>query len=324
MILFAPTTSRPFGDAVARELNIALAEHEEREFEDGEHKIRPLACVREEDVYVVQSLYGDERQTVNDKLCRLLFFLGALRDAGAKRITAIIPYLCYARKDRKTKTRDPITSRYVAQLLECVGTDRVVTMDVHNLAAFQNAFRIPTVHLEATSALVSHFAKQLPRDEVTVVSPDAGGVKRAERFRQALSQRLRCEIPLALMEKYRSKGVVSGAMFAGDVVGRLAIVLDDLISTGGTLVRAARACQDRGATAVHAAATHGLLVGNAGQVLADDALQQVVISNTVPPFRLHGTPAEKNVTVLDVAPMFARAIQRLHKGGPIEGDSFVE
>ncbi|MEX1027402.1 MAG: ribose-phosphate pyrophosphokinase [Candidatus Paceibacterota bacterium] len=324
MILFAPTTDQPFGIAVAHDLNIVLAEHEERDFEDGEHKIRPLTCVREEDVYVVQSLYGDNRQSVNDKLCRLLFFLGALRDAGAKRVTAVIPYLCYSRKDRKTKTRDPITSRYVAQLLESVGADRVLTMDVHNLAAFQNAFRIQTIHLEATSAFVSHFAKQSPRDGMTVVSPDAGGVKRAERFRQALSERLQCEVPMAMVEKHRSKGVVRGEMFAGDVEGRLAIVVDDLISTGGTLVRAARACRSRGAVTVYAAATHGLLVGDAGQLLAEDALQQVVLTNTVPAFRLKGTPAENNLTVLDVAPMFARAIRRMHEGGPIEGESLFE
>jgi ribose-phosphate pyrophosphokinase len=305
-------------------LGISLAEHEERDFEDGEHKIRPLTCVREKDVYVIQSLYGDEGQTVNDKLCRLLFFLGALRDAGATRVSAVIPYLCYARKDRKTKTHDPITSRYVAQLLECVGADRVVTMDVHNLAAFQNAFRIQTVHLEASSAFVSHFTEQSARHDITVVSPDAGGVKRAERLRQALSERLEREVPIAMVEKHRSKGVVSGEMFAGDVKGRLAILVDDLISTGGTLVRAARACHDRGAVAVRAAATHGLLVGNAGQVLADEALQQVVITNTVPPFRLEGTPAERNLTVLDVAPIFARAIRRLHEGGPIEGESLLE
>ena len=118
----------------------------------------------------------------------------------------------------------------------------------------------------------------------------------------------------------RGRGTVEGR----SSLGRLAIVVDDLISTGGTLVRAARACRDRGAVAVHAAATHGLLVGNAGQVLADEALQQVVITNTVPPFRLEGTPAEKNLTVLDVAPIFARAIRRLHEGGPIEGESLLE
>jgi len=312
MILFALNTSRPFGESVARHLDLALAEHEEREFEDGEHKTRPLTCVREEDVFVIQSLYSDDSQTVNDKLCRLLFFLGAVRDAGARRVTAVLPYLCYARKDRKTKTRDPITTRYIAQLLEAVGVDRVVTMDVHNLAAFQNAFRIPTVHLEAASAFVDHFAQRSPQQEITVVSPDVGGVKRADRLRGLLSDRLKCEIPLAMMEKHRNQGVVSGQMFAGEVEGRLAIVVDDLISSGTTLARATVACRDRGALGVTAAATHALLVGDAGEVLADDALDRLIITNTVPPFRLCGHDALQKLLVLDVTPLFAGAIKRLH------------
>lgn len=232
MMLFALNSSRQFGEAVARQSNIELAEHEERDFEDGEHKIRPLTCVREEDVFAIQSLHSDDAQTVNDKLCRLLFFSGAVRDAGAKRVTAVLPYLCYARKDRKTKTRDPITTRYVAQLLEAVGVDLVMTMDVHNLAAFQNAFRIPTVHLEAASVFVEHFAEYPPHHDIVVVSPDSGGVKRAGRLREILSDRLECEIPLAMMEKHRNRGVVSGQMFTGEVKGRLAVVVDDLISSG--------------------------------------------------------------------------------------------
>lgn len=148
LMLFALDASRDFGEAVSRELGTALAAHEEREFEDGEHKSRPLVNVRGRDVYVMQSLYGDAKQSVNDKLCRLLFFLGALRDASAARVTAVVPYLGYARKDRKSKARDPVTTRYVATLFEAVGTDCVVTLDVHNLAAYQNAFRCRTEHLE--------------------------------------------------------------------------------------------------------------------------------------------------------------------------------
>src|SRR5688572_6269797 len=147
--VFALNASRDFGEKISAHLSISLTEHEEREFEDGEHKARPLASVRSKDVFVIQSLYGDSQQTVNDKLCRLLFFLGALRDASAERITAVIPYLCYARKDRKSKSRDPVTTRYVAALFEAVGADRVVTLDVHNLAAYQNAWRIRADHLEA-------------------------------------------------------------------------------------------------------------------------------------------------------------------------------
>src|SRR5512135_3205205 len=137
--LFALNASRAFGERVAQRLGMPLSPHEERDFEDGEHKARPLASVRGADVFVIQSLYGEPGQGVNDKLCRLLFFIGALRDASAGRVTAVVPYLCYARKDRKTQARDPVTTRYVAALFEAVGTDRVLTLDVHNLAAFQNA-----------------------------------------------------------------------------------------------------------------------------------------------------------------------------------------
>ncbi|MBI4564151.1 MAG: ribose-phosphate pyrophosphokinase-like domain-containing protein, partial [Planctomycetes bacterium] len=126
-----------FGRGVAAALGVPLAAHEERDFEDGEHKMRPLENVRGRDVYVICTLYGDARHSVNDKLVRLLFFLGALRDASAGRLTAVVPYLCYARKDRKTKARDPVATRYVAGLFESVGTDRVLTLDVHNPAAYE-------------------------------------------------------------------------------------------------------------------------------------------------------------------------------------------
>lgn len=130
--LFALESSRPFGERVAEELGIELASHEERDFDDGEHKTRPLESVRGRDVFVLHSLYIDERQSANDKLCRFLFFLGACRDAGAASVTAVAPYLCYARKDRTTKSRDPVTTRYVAQIFESVGVDRMVVMDVQH------------------------------------------------------------------------------------------------------------------------------------------------------------------------------------------------
>ena len=174
--IFAPSPSREFGEKVSAHLGVSLSAHEEREFEDGEHKIRPLINVRGKDVFVVKSLYGDNRQSVNDKLCRLLFFLGALRDASAECVTAVVPYLCYARKDKKSKPRDPVTTRYVAGLFEAMGVDRVVTLDAHNLATFQNAFRIRTDHLEAKRLFVEHFIPLARQEEIVVVSPDVGGI----------------------------------------------------------------------------------------------------------------------------------------------------
>ena len=161
MTLFVLNSSRTFGEQVSLRLALEPGLHEEREFEDGEHKARPLISVRGKNAFVIQSLYADHQQSGNDKLCRLLFFIGALKDAAAARVTAVVPYLAYARKDRKTKPRDPVTTRYVAALFEAVGTDAVMTLDVHNLAAFQNAFRCRTEHLEANMLFVEHFVPVL-------------------------------------------------------------------------------------------------------------------------------------------------------------------
>ena len=316
LCVFTLNSSRDFGERVAASLNIRLAEQEEREFEDGEHKVRPLESVRGKDVFVIASLYGDVDQSVNDKLVRLLFFTGALRDASAMRVTAVIPYLCYARKDRKTRSRDPVTTRYVAGLLEAVGVDRVVTMDVHNLAAYQNAFRCHTDHLEAKSLFIEYFASRAGH-ELVVVSPDVGGIKRAEQFREVLEQKTGNPVTSAFMEKKRSAGVVSGEAVAGDVEGKVAVIIDDMIVSGGTIARTVRACHERGASGIFAAASHGLFTGDADEILAIPALEQVVVTNSVPPFRLPAGAVREKLEVLDAAPLFAEAIKRIHSGGSI-------
>lgn len=317
LTLFALEASHEFGTRVAQALEAPLAPHEERSFEDGEHKSRPLVNVRGRDVFVVHSLYGDANETPSDKLCRLLFFVGALKDAAAARVTVLVPYLCYARKDRKTKPRDPVTTRYVAALFEAVGTDRVVTMDVHNLAAYQNAFRCGTDHLEAKRVFVEYLGPALGAAEVAVVSPDAGGLKRANAFREALSRAVGRGVPLAFMEKYRSAGVVSGTTLVGEVAGRVAILIDDLISTGTTIARAATACREGGAVRVIAAATHGVFTGEANAQLASAALSELVVTDTIPSFRLTDPAVRKKLVTLPCAPLFAEAARRIHAGGSI-------
>lgn len=312
MKIFTLQSGRAYGEQVAAALGLSLARHEERDFEDGEHKIRPREGVRGEDVYVVQSLHADADQSVNDKLCRLLFFLRTLKDCGAARVTAVTPYLAYARKDRRTKARDPLTTRYVAELLEAAGADRVVTVDVHNLAAYENAFRCPAEHLEARHLFAEHFLALCAAQPLCVVSPDVGGVKRAASFSEVLAARLGSEVPVVFMEKYRSAGVVSGETLVGHVDGRTAIILDDLISTGGTIRRAALACVRAGARVVHAAATHGLFVPPAAEVLAAAPLQSIVVTDTVPAFRLEGTAAAARLSVIGSAPLVAEAIRCLH------------
>ena len=313
--LFALTASRGFGAKVAAALGQPLADHEERLFEDGEHKARPLESVRGRDAYVLQCLHATPDHGVDERLTRMLFMIAALKDAGAARITAIAPYLCYARKDRRTKARDPVTTRYVACLFEALGTDRICVLDVHNIAAYQNAFRIPGEHLEARRLLAAAMAERIGAAPAVVVSPDSGGVKRAEAFRETLAALLSAEVPLAFAEKHRSSGVVSGEALIGDVRDRVVVLIDDLVSTGTTLMRAGRRCREMGAVAVHAAATHGLLVGGAPGLLASEDISSITVTDSVPvPDSLQ---QNAKLRVVSVAPLVAEAIRRLHSDGSL-------
>lgn len=317
MRLFALHSSHVLGERIAAHLDGSLDPHEERDFEDGEHKIRPLVSVRDEDVYVIHSLHADKKESVNDKLCKLLFFIATLKDAGAKSVTAVVPYLCYARKDRRTKARDPVTMRYVASLFEAVNVDRVVTIDVHNLQAYQNAFRCKTEHLEAQKIFTAYFETVFKSGEkIIVMSPDIGGVKRAEQFRNRLSRTLSMEIDFAFMEKLRSKGVVSGETVVGDIKDKVVIILDDLINSGMTLSRAAAACSKLGASNVYAVATHGAFIEKANKAFKEKALHKVIVTNTISASGLNSEAMEKLV-VLDAAPFFAEVIRRLNSGGSL-------
>jgi len=320
-ILFALSETRAYGERVAHRLGGPLTPHEERGFEDGEHKTRPLADIHGREVFVIQSLHGDAGQSVNDKLCRLLFFVGAVQDAGAAHVTVVAPYLCYARKDRKTQAQDPTTTRYVAQMLEACGADAVVTLDVHNVAAFQNAFRRPTMHLEAWPLFVDHFVPLLGEAPVVVVSPDIGGTKRAEQFRRGLARALGREPGFAVQEKHRGGGVVAGDLFLGDVAGRTAIVIDDLVSTGGTLRRAAEHCRAGGASAVFAAATHGLLIGDgAAALLSDPAFDRIVVTDTVEP-QCARPAAGSKLERIDTSGLVADAIRTILGDRPAFGSA---
>lgn len=316
LALFALNATADLGGKIARELWVSLAPHEEREFEDGEHKARPLDSVEGVDAYVIQSLHSGPSQSAADKLCRLLFFVGALKDAGAARVTAVTPYLCYARKDRRTKARDPVTTRYLAQMFESVGTDRIITLDVHNPAAFENAFRCPTITATAAPLFVD-YAKKLDDRPLAVISPDTGGAKRANLFREALEKACGESIGKGFAEKRRSSGVVSGDLFVGEVAGATALIIDDLISTGTTLVRAARSARQAGARRVLAMVTHGLFMPGAEKAISDPALDGLVVTDAVPAFRLTSGKAQEKVEVLPVAPLLAEIIRRLHAGRPL-------
>lgn len=309
--LFALEASAELGRSISDALRQPLARHEERSFEDGEHKARPLDAVEGADVYVVQSLHGGPAESANDKLCRLLFFIGALKDAGAARVTAVTPYLCYARKDRRTKPNDPVTTRYVGTLFDAIGADAVVTLDVHNPAAFENAFRRRAIALTAAPLFVE-YARRWAGGPLCVVSPDPGGVKRAEQLRQALESRLGRPVGRAFADKRRSSGVVSGDLLVGEVAGATAIIVDDLISTGGTLARAARAVMKAGARRAVALATHGLFMAGSEEALSDPALERIAVTDAVPAFRLGEDGLRTKLDVLKSGPLLAEVIGRLH------------
>jgi ribose-phosphate pyrophosphokinase len=311
--LFCLAASAELGAGISAALGEPLAAHEEREFEDGEHKARPLDAVNGADVYVIQSLHGGPDQSANDKLCRLLFFIGAIKDAGAARVTAVTPYLCYARKDRRTKPNDPVTTRYIAGMFESVGTDCVVTLEVHNPVAFENAFRCRTLALTGTPLFVDYVKKVTADQKLSVISPDAGGMKRAELLRGALEAALRRSIGKGLAEKHRSAGVVSGDLFVGEVAGTTALIVDDLISTGNTLLRAARSARQAGAKRVIALVTHGLFMPGAAEVIADPAIDHVAVTDAVPAFRLDRPTKNEKLVILPAAPLLAEAIRRLHE-----------
>ena len=314
-LFFCLNGSRKLGEAVSDRLGWPLSDHEEREFESGEHKARPLVEVGGRDVYLLHHLEGNALQSANDKLVRTLFFIGALKHAGARSLTAVTPYLPYARKDRRTKPRDPVSMRYVAMLFEAMDADALITLDIHNLAAFENAFRhCRAENLTAAGMLAEAIIPVLGDEPVAVVSPDAGGEKRAEIFRVVLERRTGKPVGNALLEKHRSGGVVSGSLFAGRVDGRTAIIIDDMISSGGTIMRAVQACRDNGADRVIAVATHGLFSRGANQLFEQGGPDRIFVTDSV---TIPKELISERLQIVSVAPLLADAIARLCNGEPL-------
>jgi ribose-phosphate pyrophosphokinase len=315
MLLFSLDTDAGFAQALAGCLGVALAPHEDRRFEDGEHKLRPLLDPRGRDAYVIASLHGGPAHSPHDKLCRLLFFIATLREHGAARVTALVPYLAYARKDRQTKPFDPVTLRYVAQLFDAVGTAQLIVLEAHNVAAFQNAFRCTTLHLEAHPVFDAMVSELAGEGALAVASPDPGGVKRAQLWRESLEQTQKRPVGFAMVDKRRSAGLVSSEnLVAGEVDGSTVLLLDDLIASGDTMRRAAVALRRAGAREVLAFAAHGLFTGSAAELLGDDSLAAVIVTDSVPPFRLPASAAVRSkLRVLSAAPLFAQALKAAHE-----------
>jgi ribose-phosphate pyrophosphokinase len=313
MSLFAPQSSALLGGAIATLLGTELSHCEEREHEGGEHKMRPCEDVRALNVFVIDSLNGDDRLSANDKLCRMLFFIGALKDAGAASVTACIPYLCYARKDRRTQPYDPVTTRYVAAMFEVLGTDRVIVLDVHNEAAFDNAFRCNAVRIEGHDVFMPHVTKLMDWSRCVVASPDIGGVKRAQQLQEALKAELGRDIGFAFMEKRRTSGAITGDALIGEVSGAEVLIYDDMIVSGGTILKATRTARAAGAGRVVVAATHAAFTQDASKLFAADGPDLVLVSDSVSlPQEIRDQFAPK-LRVCSSAPALAKTIRALGK-----------
>ncbi len=315
---FALRESFDLASSVSRQADVPLAPLEERAFEGGEFKLRPLQSVRDRKTFVLQCLAGTREVPVAERLVKVLFLLHGLRDAGAQQRTLLLPYLTFARKDRRTQLRDPVNTRYIAQLLESAGVERVVALDVHNPAALDNSFRVPVDHLSALPMMTDHLVDRLPGARLLVASPDIGGVKRAQIFRELIEARAGREIDLAFFEKRRAQGVVSGHTLVGDAKDRTVVIIDDLCATGNTLMRAAEVCMRAGATAVYTAVTHVPHLPGLAAVLANPNITGVITTDSVG-YPLSPLPSEhaRKLTVLSIAPLFGQAVSRILARKPL-------
>ncbi len=298
--IFSGSANPALTDAICGHLGMAPGHKEHGRFSDGETRFQILENVRGSDVFVVQPC----SYPVDFHLMELLMMIDAFKRASAWRITAVIPYYCYARQDRKDRPRVPISAKLVADLLETAGASRALTLDLH-APQIQGYFNIPVDHLFASPVVVDYFRKK-GLGPLTVVSPDAGGVERARYFAKKI------DAPLAIVDKRRIDVNVSEVMhLIGDVKGRPALIVDDIIDTAGTLVKTAEALIDHGATRVFAAATHAVLSGPAVDRLSQSPIEELVVTDSVP-LRKEAQSIDK-ITVLSVAELLARGIRNIHE-----------
>lgn len=290
---------RELAKEICRYLKISLGKAEVGRFPDGEVNVKILENVRGADCYVIQPTSFP----ANDNLMELLLIIDALRRASVRRVTAVMPYYGYGRQDRKDQPRVPISAKLVANILSAAGANRVLTMDLH-AGQIQGFFDIPVDHLYANPVLIDYFRKKkLANNKVVVVSPDAGGVERARAF----AKRLRTG--LAIIDKRRvSPHEAAMTHVVGDVKGKICLIIDDMVDTAGTLVKAAQALKKNGATRVLAAAAHGVLAGPAIERINNSEVEELVITNSIP---LNGKSSDR-LRVLSVAPILGEAIKRIH------------
>jgi len=305
--IFSCNSNKDVARGIVDALGLPLGKSACSKFSDGEITVSLHESVRGSDCFIVQSTCSP----VNDNLMELLIMIDAMKRASAARITAVMPYFGYARQDRKSKPRDPISAKLCADIITTAGANRVLTMDLH-ATQIQGFFNIPVDHLLGTPALAAYVKKKIAgnKDDYVVVAPDLGSVTRARNF----ASKLRCN--LALIDKRRQKANTSEVMnIIGDVRGKRVILLDDMIDTAGTLCNAATAIVDKGgAKEVYACATHAVLSGTATERIENSVIKEVIFLDTIP---IAPKKILNKFTILPVAPIFAEAIERVYEDKPL-------
>ena len=312
--IFALSSNRPLAQKIADQVGVDLGKVSVTQFSDGEIKINIDESIRGDHVYIVQST----SYPVNDNLMELLIMIDALRRASAKTINVVLPYYGYARQDRKAQSREPITAKLVANMITQAGADRVLTLDLH-AAQIQGFFDIPVDHLLGAPLLANYFLENNFKDkDIVVVSPDHGGVTRARKLAEFL------HAPIAIIDKRRPKANVAEVMnIIGDVKGKVAVLIDDMIDTAGTITLAAQALQDAGALEVYACCTHPVLSGPALDRLNASVIKEVVVTDSIQ------VPEEKTggkIVQVSVDQLMAEAIKRIHENrsvSPLFIDKFT-
>jgi len=297
--IFSGRANRQLAQRIAEYLGITLGEMEVRSFSDGETYVKINENIRGRDVFLVQPT----SPPVNENLMELLIMIDACQRASAQRITAVIPYYGYARQDRKDQPRVPITAKLVANLITKAGTDRVLTLDLH-VDQIQGFFDIKVDHLFAAPVIINYFRKK-KLENLTVLSPDVGGLRRARAYARAL------QVPLAIVDKRRPTANKAEIIhIVGEVKGRQILIIDDMVDTGGTLLAAVNILMEKGAVGVYAACTHPVLSGNAYQKIENSPLKELVVTDTIP---LDLSKSTDKIKVLSVAPLLGEAIKRIHQ-----------
>lgn len=301
-VIFALSANIELAKEVADYLDCELGKIEVMHFKDGEILVEPQQTVRERNVFIIQSTCNP----VSENLMELLIAIDACKRASAKSVTAVIPYYGYARQDRKARPRQPITAKLVADMIQIAGANRVITIDLH-APQIQGFFNIPNDDLTAVRLLGTHFISKNFSNELVIVSPDHGGATRARK----LADYMHC--PIAIVDKRRPvENEVEALHIVGDVAGRVAIIVDDICDTGGSLLASVDMLLEKGATEVHAAVTHGVFSNPALQNINNSQIKEVVVTNTIPL-----TKECSKITQISIAPMLAKTIEAISTGNPV-------